>query len=302
MPCSPNPTPNLGSLIFSIQYCDCPTCPLSLLQDPWGCPVHSSALPHSLSWFWRPHSFYSHHPPGPWRPPTVPCNGPLTLSVRKDQAPPPLAFFQASWAIPPSPSHAPPFPIVRADQTPFLPSPKRPLTPSHLRTSPAHFIPQTVLIPACISCLTDLPVSFQRACHPPSCCFSALWEPLPGLILVPMHTAPTQLRQTRPTPSVLEKILELPMFLLPGLCPVLSVLKGSVTTYRSPGGFSAPVKTLSTLDFLPISSAVFSVDILLHTPTSSWRPISSNRPLLAPLCPNCDPSLHLFFHSQSPRP
>lgn len=78
-------------------------------------------------------------PSRPLESPPLPLNGPDTLSVRRD------------WPLLLASSQPPPFPIVRENQTPFLPSPKRPLTPSpHLRPSPAGSIPQTVPIPACI--------------------------------------------------------------------------------------------------------------------------------------------------------
>lgn len=116
----------------------------------------------------------------------VPSNSPLTLSVR-DLAPHLLASSPGPWVVPHS--APPPFPVVRADQTPLLPSPKRPLTPSpHLRPSPPSFSklsrsqrapPEDPLThrPA------QSPVS-REPIHPPSHCSSAPWEPIPGLVLV----------------------------------------------------------------------------------------------------------------------
>ena len=85
----------------------------------------------------------------------------LPLLLSPPSGPPQWPTYSQCWkrpgpstSSPPLRSHSalPPFPIIRADQTPFLPSPKRPLTPSpHLRPSPAPFILQTSLIPAYIS-------------------------------------------------------------------------------------------------------------------------------------------------------
>lgn len=188
--------------------------------------MHPITLPHSLLGFWRPHPLYlttlQTAPPS-----NIPSNGPLTLRVRR----PGLSFscFPVGFPLPFSPfSHCQGRPdpisakskeslgsITTAQTLPCpLHSPNCPNPGLHLLETPLPHRPDQS--------------AAREPIHLSSHCSSAPGEPLPGLVLSPMHSAPPcpfpdSNRPGQPHPCQRKATspvsLELPMLLLPRICP-----------------------------------------------------------------------------------
>lgn len=243
------------------------------------------------------------------RDPRVPFDGPLTLRVRRDLAPPLPRHPSAPLGAPallPSP----------------LPEPTKPhLPPKHLRPSgesPAHFLPQPdpSLHLLGTPCLIDLAnhISFQRA-------YPFTGGPrgaLPGLVLAPIPSSSLQaLLISHLAPSIMTEPLNIrekshppvslkhSMLSQPSPCPTHPQCPKRLSPPLTALGTPCPVTGSQSQRFppwvspsLPLSSAQLSSRYSSPCPASSWWPTTSNGPLLAAPHPNHD---LLFTSSSTPR-